>query len=73
MWSGMSWLNRLGFVAPTASAAGDEAALLARVAAGDADALGLLYRRESGSVYRYALALAGDERKPSRSPHVVPR
>lgn len=61
MWSGMSWLNRLGFVAPTASAAGDEAALLARVAAGDADALGLLYRRESGSVYRYALALAGDE------------
>lgn len=61
MWSGMSWLNRLGFVAPTASSAGDEAALLARVAAGDADALGLLYRRESGSVYRYALALAGDE------------
>lgn len=61
MWSGMSWLTRLGFVAPTASAAGDEAALLARVAAGDAEALGLLYRRESGSVYRYALALAGDE------------
>lgn len=61
MWTGMSWLNRLGFVAPTASAASDEAALLARVAAGDADALGLLYRRESGSVYRYALALAGDE------------
>ncbi len=61
MWSGMSWLNRLGFVAPTVSAAGDEAALLARVAAGDAEALGLLYRRESGSVYRYVLALAGDE------------
>ncbi|MGQ3053983.1 MAG: RNA polymerase sigma factor [Roseateles sp.] len=57
----MSWLTRLGFVAPAASAAGDEAALLTRVAAGDADALALVYRRESGSVYRYALALAGDE------------
>jgi RNA polymerase sigma-70 factor, ECF subfamily len=61
MYSGMSWLTRLGFVAPAASAAGDEAALLARLADGDADALALLYRRESGSVYRYALALAGDE------------
>ncbi len=57
----MSWLTRLGFVAPAASALGDEAALLARVASGDADALALVYRRESGSVYRYALALAGDE------------
>lgn len=57
----MSWLTRLGFVAPAASAAGDDAALLARVADGDADALALVYRRESGSVYRYALALAGDE------------
>jgi len=61
MFSGMSWLTRLGFVAPAASAASDEAALLARVHAGDADALALLYRRESGSVYRYALALGGDE------------
>lgn len=57
----MSWLTRLGFVASAASAQGDEAALLARLAAGDADALAQLYRRESGSVYRYALALAGDE------------
>ncbi|MDR7296990.1 RNA polymerase sigma-70 factor (ECF subfamily) [Pelomonas aquatica] len=58
----MSWLSRLGFVAPAASSAqADEATLLARLAAGDADALALLYRRESGSVYRYALALAGDE------------
>jgi len=58
----MSWLTRLGFVAPTTSSARtDEAALLERVAAGDADALALLYRRESGSVYRYALALAGNE------------
>ncbi|HEY0957342.1 MAG TPA: sigma-70 family RNA polymerase sigma factor [Roseateles sp.] len=57
----MGWLTRLGFVAPGAAARSDEAALLARIAAGDADALALLYRRESGSVYRYALALAGDE------------
>ncbi len=57
----MSWLTRLGFVAPAASAAGDEALLMARLADGDAEALALVYRRESGSVYRYALALAGDE------------
>ena len=65
----MSWLTRLGFVAPgttratapTTAPASEEAALLARVCEGDADALALLYRRESGSVYRYALSLAGDE------------
>ena len=62
MFAAMSWLTRLGFVAPSASPAqADEATLLARLAGGDADALALLYRRESGSVYRYALALAGDE------------
>lgn len=61
MHADMSWLTRLGFVAPAASAASDEAALLARLADGDADALALVYRRESGSVYRYALALARDE------------
>jgi RNA polymerase sigma-70 factor (ECF subfamily) len=62
MLSDMSWLSRLGFVAPAAAPAqADEATLLARLADGDADALALLYRRESGSVYRYALALAGDE------------
>jgi RNA polymerase sigma-70 factor (ECF subfamily) len=57
----MSWLTRFGFVAPGAAARSDDAALLARVAAGDADALAQIYRRESGAVYRYALALAGDE------------
>jgi RNA polymerase sigma-70 factor, ECF subfamily len=57
----MSWLSRLGFVASGGAAGADDAALLARVAGGDAEALALLYRRESGSVYRYALALAGDE------------
>lgn len=65
----MSWLTRLGFVAPGTTRAtppipapaSEEAALLARLSEGDADALALLYRRESGSVYRYALSLAGDE------------
>jgi RNA polymerase sigma-70 factor, ECF subfamily len=57
----MSWLTRLGFVADSQGRRADEAALLRRVVAGDADALALLYRRESGPVYRYALALAGDE------------
>ena len=61
MHPGMSWLTRLGFVAPAASAVSDEAALLARLHAGDGEALALLYRRESGSVYRYALTLAGNE------------
>ena len=61
MYTGMNWLSRLGFVAPAATATGDDTALLARLAQGDAEALALLYRRESGSVYRYALALAGDE------------
>ncbi|MBB5202713.1 RNA polymerase sigma-70 factor (ECF subfamily) [Inhella inkyongensis] len=54
----MSWRHRLG-ERPAQPA--DEAALLARLADGDGQALALLYRRESGAVYRYALALAGDE------------
>ncbi len=57
----MSWLSRLGFVAATPGRGGDEAALLARALGGDESALALLYRRESGPVYRYALALCGDE------------
>lgn len=57
----MSWLSRLGFVAATPGRGGDEAALLARALVGDDAALTLLYRRESGPVYRYALALCGDE------------
>lgn len=61
MRADMSWLTRLGFVAPGASARPDDAVLLDRVTAGDADALACVYRRESGAVYRYALALAGDE------------
>lgn len=57
----MSWLTRLGFVADGQGRRADEAALLARVLRGDTGALTLLYRRESGPVYRYALALTGDE------------
>lgn len=63
MLGAMSWLTRLGFVADAeaASRRSDEAALLRSVLQGDSAALALLYRRESGPVYRYALALAGDE------------
>ena len=39
---------------------GDITALLARLRRGDAGALEPLYRRESGAVYRYALALGGN-------------
>lgn len=43
-----------------AEATGDGAAALARLAGGDPQALEALYRRESGPVYRYALALCGN-------------
>lgn len=39
---------------------GDDASLVSRVAAGDSRALDVLYRREAGPVYRYALALSGN-------------
>ncbi len=61
MLDAMSWLTRLGFVADSHGRQADAAALLAKAIHGDASALGLLYRRESGAVYRYALALCGDE------------
>ena len=54
----MSWHHRL---APRPVQPADEVGLLARLAQGDGQALASLYRRESGAVYRYALALAGDE------------
>jgi RNA polymerase sigma-70 factor (ECF subfamily) len=50
-----AFLPRLGRLAPE-----DDAALLQRLAAGDAQALERLYRRECGPVYRYALALCGN-------------
>lgn len=52
-------LGRAGFVVAQ-DAPADAAALVARLCAGDADALEPLYRRESGPVYRYALALSGN-------------
>jgi RNA polymerase sigma-70 factor (ECF subfamily) len=67
MLASMSWLTRLGFVADRDRLnprSADAAALLARCMKGGTDgsqALDLLYRRESGAVYRYALALCGDE------------
>ncbi|RVU49723.1 RNA polymerase sigma factor [Rubrivivax rivuli] len=42
------------------TAVADVPALLAQLAAGDSAALDELYRRESGPVYRYALALSGN-------------
>lgn len=57
----MSWLTRLGFVADSSARQADAAALLAQAVRGDAQALELLYLRESGAVYRYALALCADE------------
>ncbi|WP_395686756.1 RNA polymerase sigma factor [Caenimonas koreensis] len=36
------------------------AELVARVAAGDRDALGLVYRAEAGEIYRFALAMCGN-------------
>ena len=45
---------------PRADHAAATAALLGRLARGDSSALGELYRRESGPVYRYALALCGN-------------
>ena len=44
MLADMSWLTRLGFVADAQGRRADEAALLARVLRGDAQALALLYR-----------------------------
>ncbi|MES2956785.1 MAG: RNA polymerase sigma factor [Pseudomonadota bacterium] len=52
----MPWTPRRA--SPTA--ADHDAALAARVAAGDGAALDILYRRDAGAVYRYALALAGN-------------
>ncbi|MBL8306587.1 MAG: RNA polymerase sigma factor [Rubrivivax sp.] len=46
---------------PRRAPEGDDVALLGRVAAGDAQALDQLYRREAGPVYRYVLALCGNE------------
>lgn len=63
MWFPPPRPRRTGAAAPVV-AAGDGAAGLADlvdgVARGDRAALAVLYRRESGAVYRYALALSGN-------------
>lgn len=48
------------WIARDRAAVPDDAGLAARVAAGDGAALDLVYRRESGPVYRYALAMCAD-------------
>lgn len=52
----------LSFVMRSRAVAGGETTqqLLSRLGAGDSAALGQLYRREAGPVYRYALALCGN-------------
>ena len=49
MLSDMSWLTRLGFVAPGRFTRADDATLMARLAAGDADALALPGTAASGA------------------------
>jgi RNA polymerase sigma-70 factor (ECF subfamily) len=49
--------------------ANDTPALLARLVAGDASALDLLYRREAAAVYRYAMAMAGDAAAAADATH----
>src|SRR5262245_39963478 len=49
--------------------ANDTPALLARLVAGDASALDLLYRREAALVYRYAMAMSGDAAAAADATH----
>lgn len=57
------------FVAWSRPAVDDTPALLARLSAGDSAAFDLLYRREAGAVYRYALAMAGDAAAAADATH----
>src|SRR5687768_9427277 len=57
------------FVPWSRPAADDTAVLLARLGAGDAAAFDVLYRREAGAVYRYALAMAGDAAAAADATH----
>jgi RNA polymerase sigma-70 factor (ECF subfamily) len=55
---------------PWSRPAGDDTPiLLARLGAGDAAAFDVLYRREAGAVYRYALAMAGDAAAAADATH----
>lgn len=57
------------FVPWSRPAVDDTPALLARLSAGDSAAFDLLYRREAGAVYRYALAMAGDAAAAADATH----
>jgi RNA polymerase sigma-70 factor (ECF subfamily) len=57
------------FVPWSRPAVDDTAVLLARLGAGDAAAFDVLYRREAGAVYRYALAMAGDAAAAADATH----
>jgi RNA polymerase sigma-70 factor, ECF subfamily len=57
------------FVPWSRPAADDTAVLLARLGAGDAAAFDVLYRREAGAVYRYALAMSGDAAAAADATH----
>jgi RNA polymerase sigma-70 factor (ECF subfamily) len=57
------------FVPWSRPVADDTAVLLARLGAGDAAAFDVLYRREAGAVYRYALAMAGDAAAAADATH----
>ena len=57
------------FVPWSRTAADDTPALLARLRTGDVAAFDVLYRREAGAVYRYALAMAGDAAAAADATH----
>ena len=57
------------FVPWSRASADDTAALLDKLARGDAAAFDALYRREAGAVYRYALAMAGDAAAAADATH----
>lgn len=59
MWPFSRRATSLGFVAGGGDDAADGAQLVARLLSGEAEALALIYRRESAPVYRYALAVCG--------------
>lgn len=56
----MGWLRMAGRAGFASDDRADTPDLVGRLRAGDASALDPLYRRESGPVYRYALALCGN-------------
>jgi RNA polymerase sigma-70 factor (ECF subfamily) len=60
-----------GAVAQSQAAAGDDVALLARLGEGDSAALGMLYQRHGGAVYRFAYALSASRETAEESTQEV--